>query len=186
MDILKHLQQILPSPDVADALKSIGENIGTKAQIDRVCRSVNGYLEAQTYDNISAIPNGSVTVVNYVTLLEARQGKYGHWVCIDNRPVDRVLYLDPYGLGPDIARAALHLNHGNNLRAKLAASVGGKSIYINRTQFQDFAPSDDSCAAWSSLFVVEPYDPAKPVYQVSTPSANRDLQLEERLEGGSI
>jgi hypothetical protein len=36
------------------------------------------------------------------------------------------------------------------------------------------------------LFVVEPFDPTKPVYQVNVPSAARDLQLEERLKGGTI
>lgn len=185
MSVLEHLAKNNPDPDVAEALAAIGKNIGGKAEVDAVCASVAGYIPAQTYDNIGAIPMGAVTVVNYVTQQEANEGHYGHWVCIDNRRADKIMYLDPYGLKPDVARTALHLPGGTNLRDKLNASRGDRPIAVNRVQYQDLVPNDDACGAWASLFVTQPYDPSLPIYRDVPPTAMRDLEIERQFTQAS-
>ena len=182
----QHLMKVQAPPEVAQTLQGMMGKLATQPQLNSMLNGVPGYVGAITYDSPVEVGDGKVAVINYVTAEEAKAGKYGHWICLDNRDPHILKYMGPYGLPPDVARVALHLPHSDLMRQRIESVKGDKLVFINHKQFQDFIPLSDDCGVWSSIFTLDPYDPRKPIYNVGDPSPERAAELEQQFLSGKL
>lgn len=179
MNFLHHLEKIPMSESTKDKFHRLVAEATAQSTGDEMAKDIPGYLPIGNYFDRVDVPDGYFRIFNYVSKPEGYSGIFGHFIIIDNRRPDRIVYCDPYGLKPDIGRKILKLPGDKYFENILERSR--KPIYINHHQWQDFLPGDDACLAWCILFAMYPDLEDDPIYDHFHPNPNFDLSLEAAI-----
>ena len=86
----------------------------------------------------------------------------GHWMAAFNGPDNTAYVWDPLGLPLDKQRAVLTAEKRSELgedqaefaRLLASAKAAGKKVSVNHTEFQEFAPSVNTCGRWVGMRVL--------------------------------